>query len=72
MRRASTRPEESAAQIKSRAGRIGGGLEELLFLGETEVETIIADLRQRHGLQTAAHEVLFSLTRFKQNGARYA
>lgn len=37
-----------------------------------EVETIIADLRQRHGLQTAAHEVLFSLTRFKQNGARYA
>ncbi|UCV22035.1 Lrp/AsnC family transcriptional regulator [Ferribacterium limneticum] len=37
-----------------------------------EVETIIADLRQRHGLETAAHEVLFSLTRFKQNGARYA
>ena len=37
-----------------------------------EVETIIADLRQRHGLEAAAHEVLFSLTRFKQNGARYA
>ena len=37
-----------------------------------EVESIIADLRQRHGLETAAHEVLFSLTRFKQNGARYA
>ena len=38
----------------------------------SEVETIIADLRQRHGLEAAAHEVLFSLTRFKQNGARYA
>jgi DNA-binding Lrp family transcriptional regulator len=37
-----------------------------------EVESIIADLRQRHGLETTAHEVLFSLTRFKQNGARYA
>ena len=37
-----------------------------------EVETIIADLRQRHGLETASHEVLFSLTRYKQNGARYA
>ncbi|AXS80615.1 Lrp/AsnC family transcriptional regulator [Dechloromonas sp. HYN0024] len=37
-----------------------------------EVESIIADLRQRHGLESAAHEVLFSLTRFKQNGARYA
>lgn len=37
-----------------------------------EVEAIIADLRQRHGLEAAAHEVLFSLTRFKQNGARYA
>jgi len=38
----------------------------------SEVETIIADLRQRHGLEAAAHEVLFSLTRFKLNGARYA
>lgn len=37
-----------------------------------EVEAIIADLRQRHGLSDAAHEVLFSLTRYKQNGARYA
>jgi len=37
-----------------------------------EVETIIADLRQRHGLEAATHEVLFSLTRYKQNGARYA
>ena len=37
-----------------------------------EVERLIADLRQRHGLQNCAHEVLFSLTRYKQNGARYA
>jgi DNA-binding Lrp family transcriptional regulator len=37
-----------------------------------EVETIIADLRQRHGLESCAHDVLFSLTRYKQNGARYA
>jgi DNA-binding Lrp family transcriptional regulator len=37
-----------------------------------EVEATIADLRQRHGLQSCAHETLFSLTRFKQNGARYA
>ena len=38
----------------------------------TEVEGLIADLRQRHGLAACAHETLFSLTRFKQNGARYA
>ncbi|WP_150429354.1 Lrp/AsnC family transcriptional regulator [Dechloromonas sp. CZR5] len=37
-----------------------------------EVEAIIANLRQRHGLDDCAHETLFSLTRFKQNGARYA
>lgn len=37
-----------------------------------EVEAIIAGLRQRHGLDDCAHETLFSLTRFKQNGARYA
>jgi hypothetical protein len=37
-----------------------------------EVERLIADLRQRHGLENCAHEVLFSLTRYKQNGARYA
>ena len=37
-----------------------------------EVESIIADLRRRHGLEGCAHDVLFSLTRFKQNGARYA
>ncbi len=37
-----------------------------------EVEATIADLRVRHGLTDHAHDVLFSLTRFKQNGARYA
>ncbi|RIX44722.1 MAG: Lrp/AsnC family transcriptional regulator [Rhodocyclales bacterium GT-UBC] len=37
-----------------------------------EVEATIAALRQRHGLRDCQHEVLFSLTRFKQNGARYA
>jgi len=37
-----------------------------------EVEAIIADLRQRHGLRDADQEGLFSLTRYKQNGARYA
>jgi DNA-binding Lrp family transcriptional regulator len=37
-----------------------------------DVEAIIGDLRQRHGLTDCAHDVLFSLTRFKQNGARYA
>ena len=37
-----------------------------------EVDSIIADLRRRHGLNDCAHDVLFSLTRFKQNGARYA
>ena len=38
----------------------------------SEVEATIAELRQRHGLASCAHETLFSLTRFKQNGARYA
>ena len=37
-----------------------------------EVERIIGELRRRHGLTECAHDVLFSLTRFKQNGARYA
>jgi siroheme decarboxylase len=37
-----------------------------------EVEGIIVDLRRRHGLDDCTHDVLFSLTRFKQNGARYA
>ena len=37
-----------------------------------EVEATIAELRQRHGLNDCAHDVLFSLTRYKQNGARYA
>ena len=37
-----------------------------------EVEAIITDLRRRHGIDDCARDVLFSLTRFKQNGARYA
>jgi len=37
-----------------------------------EVEAAIADLRRRHGLGDCPHEILFSLTRYKQQGARYA
>lgn len=37
-----------------------------------EVEASIADLRRQHGLEACAHDVLFSRTRFKQTGARYA
>jgi DNA-binding Lrp family transcriptional regulator len=37
-----------------------------------EVEARIAALRAEHGLEALPHEVLFSLTRFKQTGARYA
>jgi DNA repair protein RadA/Sms len=37
--------EESAAQVKARAERIGSTGENLLFLGETEIETIIATLQ---------------------------
>jgi DNA-binding Lrp family transcriptional regulator len=38
----------------------------------SEVEARIADLRARLQLAAYAHDVLFSLTRFKQGGARYA
>lgn len=37
-----------------------------------EVEAAIADLRARHGLAGMRHDILFSVTRFKQTGARYA
>jgi DNA-binding Lrp family transcriptional regulator len=37
-----------------------------------EVCATIAALRERHGLSGHPHDVLFSLTRFKQTGARYA
>ena len=37
-----------------------------------EVEARIVELRARLHLEDFAHDVLFSLTRFKQNGARYA
>jgi len=38
----------------------------------SEVAARIAGLRQQLGLGHCAHEILFSLTRFKQSGARYA
>ncbi|MFZ2852759.1 MAG: Lrp/AsnC family transcriptional regulator [Rhodocyclaceae bacterium] len=38
----------------------------------TEVEAKIAELRERLKLSAYAHDTLFSLTRFKQTGARYA
>jgi hypothetical protein len=37
-----------------------------------EVEATIAGLRVRHGLADCGHDILFSLNRFKQTGARYA
>lgn len=37
-----------------------------------EVEARIATLRRDVGLESCAHEILFSLTRFKQTGAKYA
>lgn len=37
-----------------------------------EVEARIATLRRDVGLEGCAHDILFSLTRFKQTGARYA
>jgi DNA-binding Lrp family transcriptional regulator len=36
------------------------------------VEQQIVELRRRHGLEAFPHAVLFSRTRFKQQGARYA
>ncbi len=36
-----------------------------------EVEARIATLRREVGLDSCAHEILFSLTRFKQTGAKY-
>lgn len=38
----------------------------------TDVEARIAELRARLQLEDYAHAILFSLTRFKQSGARYA
>jgi hypothetical protein len=37
-----------------------------------QVEASIAELRARLGLTGYAHDILFSLTRFKQRGAHYA
>ncbi len=38
----------------------------------SDVEATIAELRRRHGLEDRPHDVLFSLTRYKQQGACYA
>ena len=69
--------EEPAVTLCYRRPRVLPGWPYNLFCmihgrERAEVEAIIADLRQRHGLADCAHDVLFSLTRFKQNGARYA
>ena len=42
------------------------------YFGMKEVEAIIARVRRDLGLGDYAQEVLFSRTRFKQTGARYA
>ncbi len=69
--------EEPAVTLCYRRPRVLPGWPYNLFCmihgrERAEVEAIIAELRQRHGLADCAHDVLFSLTRFKQNGARYA
>ena len=69
--------EEPAVTLCYRRPRVGADWPYNLFCmihgrERAEVESIIAELRKRHGLTDCAHDVLFSLTRFKQNGARYA
>ena len=69
--------EEPAVTLCYRRPRVLPGWPYNLFCmihgrERAEVEAIIAELRQRHGLADCAHDVLFSLTRFKQTGARYA
>jgi DNA-binding Lrp family transcriptional regulator len=68
---------ESAITLCYRRPRIAGEWPYNLFCmihgqQRSAVLATIAELRQRHGLEDFAHDVLFSLTRFKQNGARYA
>src|SRR5690606_8876593 len=45
--------EESAAQVRMRANRLGGGAEDVLFLGETDLELLLARAEE------AAPAVLF-------------
>jgi DNA-binding Lrp family transcriptional regulator len=68
---------EPAVTLCYRRPRVGADWRYNLFCmihgrERAEVEAIISRLRERHGLDSCAHDVLFSLTRFKQNGARYA
>ena len=69
--------EEEAVTLCYRRPRVAGQWPYNLFCmvhgrERTEVEALIADLRARHGLAPYPHEILFSRTRFKQTGARYA
>ncbi|NJD25073.1 MAG: Lrp/AsnC family transcriptional regulator [Betaproteobacteria bacterium] len=68
---------EPAVTLCYRRPRIGGEWPYNLFCmvhgrARSEVEAAVAALREQHGLAGCAHDVLFSTTRFKQNGARYA
>ena len=69
--------EEPAVTLCYRRPRVGSDWPYNLFCmihgrERDEVLEHIAYLRQRHGLATWAHDVLFSKTRYKQTGARYA
>ncbi|MBU3695548.1 MAG: AsnC family transcriptional regulator [Rhodocyclaceae bacterium] len=69
--------EEPAVTLCYRRPRVGSDWPYNLFCmihgrERDEVLEHIADLRQRYGLAACAHDVLFSKTRYKQTGARYA
>ena len=69
--------EEPAVTLCYRRPRVGSDWPYNLFCmihGREREEVLdhIADLRQRYGLGGCAHDVLFSKTRYKQTGARYA
>ncbi len=69
--------EEPAVTLCYRRPRVGSEWPYNLFCmihgrERDEVLANIDDLRKRHGLHDMAHDVLFSRTRFKQTGARYA
>ena len=69
--------EEPAVTLCYRRPRVLPDLPYNLFCmihgqAREEVEVRIAALRAELGLESLPHEVLFSLTRFKQTGARYA
>lgn len=69
--------EEPAVTLCYRRPRVGSDWPYNLFCmihgrERDEVLAHIADLRQRYALADCAHDVLFSKTRYKQTGARYA